>query len=589
VAHTFEDRRGEMFGREPDIAFLMDRAQKQGLTAVVARPLMGKTWTLIETARRLREENNYIVGYHESKASEQSHLLYAVSDLYTRWLADNSLWAQAKSEWERHKGDLVPKVGKLVATLFEKLNKLTRWAPESASSVVRATFDGLAEAQRDLVTGGLLLSPLDYDQARDLARLVRQVSGRRVVLILDAWENSRSVHFEHQTLEAFINHLRDWPEGHIFLGIRKPELDNKHTEGEAFKKAEDLSKRSAAATVYRLPPMHLDERSEQRNMVGHIRQRVPAVSEIGDDVVLEMVDRFPGVLDRWLEESNRTAMRGGEDLKQSAMDAQDYRYREFDRLLPDLSVSERTLAARLAFFPRLDEQTWRLFREILVAGISEEESVFDELVNETVLENQDYPTYGHDTRHAAAGRWFTQHLHHLIKSEGTKIIWRTAGQVVRVHEQTRPFAAALAACTDLADQLNMDKATRCLTDAGLSLFGYYQVTLPPEFDAACRQAIERDVSVTPLVAQALNNRGVRKGQLGDSDGEMQDYSAVIEMADAPPEQIAKALNNRGVRKGQLGDRQSAIEALKASAEIFGALEMETEEDAAQELINQLRE
>jgi len=59
-------------------------------------------------------------------------------------------------------------------------------------------------------------------------------------------------------------------------------------------------------------------------------------------------------------------------------------------------------------------------------------------------------------------------------------------------------------------------------------------------------------------AQALNNRGVRHGQLGDSAREIADYTAVVEMPDAPPDQKAQALYNRGVTHGQLGDSARAI-------------------------------
>ena len=86
---TFPDERHRLFGREADIQHLFDCTKQSGVTAVVARPLMGKTWTLTEVARCLMKENHCLVGYHESTAT--SHLLYAVSNLYTRWLADSRI------------------------------------------------------------------------------------------------------------------------------------------------------------------------------------------------------------------------------------------------------------------------------------------------------------------------------------------------------------------------------------------------------------------------------------------------------------------------------------------------------------------
>ena len=54
-------------------------------------------------------------------------------------------------------------------------------------------------------------------------------------------------------------------------------------------------------------------------------------------------------------------------------------------------------------------------------------------------------------------------------------------------------------------------------------------------------------------AWALVNRGFTYGQQGDFERELSDYSAVVEMPDAPVDQRAKALFNRGVTYGQQGD------------------------------------
>jgi hypothetical protein len=63
---------------------------------------------------------------------------------------------------------------------------------------------------------------------------------------------------------------------------------------------------------------------------------------------------------------------------------------------------------------------------------------------------------------------------------------------------------------------------------------------------------------------ARNNRGVtydQRVQPGDVDLEIADYTAVIDMPDAPAEQKAKALRYRAIaygRRGQPGDADLAI-------------------------------
>ena len=61
----------------------------------------------------------------------------------------------------------------------------------------------------------------------------------------------------------------------------------------------------------------------------------------------------------------------------------------------------------------------------------------------------------------------------------------------------------------------------------------------------------RSASINQATARLL--RGFTYGQQGDFERELSDYSAVVEMPDAPVDQRAKALFNRGVTYGQQGD------------------------------------
>jgi cellulose biosynthesis protein BcsQ len=70
-------------------------------------------------------------------------------------------------------------------------------------------------------------------------------------------------------------------------------------------------------------------------------------------------------------------------------------------------------------------------------------------------------------------------------------------------------------------------------------------------DAAMRryvQVVDAGDSSPKQKAQALVNRGVRKGQLEDHQGAIDDYTAVLQMPDAPADQKAQALVNRGWRQ-----------------------------------------
>jgi hypothetical protein len=61
-----------------------------------------------------------------------------------------------------------------------------------------------------------------------------------------------------------------------------------------------------------------------------------------------------------------------------------------------------------------------------------------------------------------------------------------------------------------------------------------------------------------LLAEALVERGICKGALGDHEGALTDFSAVVVLDEVPRELVAMALFNRGVAKGMLGDAQGEI-------------------------------
>lgn len=420
---TFSDRNDQLFGREAHVQYLCDRAGKPGLTAVVARPLMGKTWTLTEVARRLSTSGQYLVGYHESTAAESSHLLYTVSNLYARWLADSNMLEQALSLWQRHKHELVPRIGQMVGSLFKKL--ASQQFPEGVEPVVTAAFDDLASAQKDLLSGGLHIAPLPYDQALSLTKLVAQVSGRRVVLILDAWEKSPSMRAESAALEIFLKHRDDWPHTHVFLAIRNPDVDSTQANAEAYQRAHDLCKINRAAQVYDLPPINLTDAKERARFVDFVYKHVPVAQQVGEQDLLKMIDNYPGVLYFWRDPAKHTEMQTADDLRQEAGHAQSGRYPEFDHLLKDLEANQCMLAVRLAFFPRLDAGRWKTFQPWLMKDLSD--AAINGLIDAGVLSDDRFPTYGHDTRHAAARRWFITNKRPLIRRTAEDLIEALAG------------------------------------------------------------------------------------------------------------------------------------------------------------------
>ena len=82
--------------------------------------------------------------------------------------------------------------------------------------------------------------------------------------------------------------------------------------------------------------------------------------------------------------------------------------------------------------------------------------------------------------------------------------------------------------------------------------------------------LEMDDAPGDQKAQAFYNRGVTHGQMGNNELEIADYSAVLEMDDAPVDQKAQAFYNRGVTHGQMGNNELEIADYSAVLEMDDA-------------------
>ncbi|HMD61082.1 MAG TPA: AAA family ATPase, partial [Opitutaceae bacterium] len=292
----FADLRPALFGRSTELNEVTDRARHAcEVTAVYGRPLMGKSAFLIETARRL-EGTGYLVGLYEARGDTDDILLRAVSDLYVSWLYKATYSQQLKS-LIRQRRDYLAGLAEAVGSLFEATSKMLPL--EELSSMATLALKGLVAAKKDLATGGLALPTLGYDQAKDLIRLLREVTGRPVVLVLDGLEtiqHSADLLSSQRTfLNAFLKHPSDWPGVHIFLGVRVESLQQ---EIGAF-----LSSLEPASSVQlrELPLMELGEPAERTRLLDYIRAHVPATAQVPDDSLLDMVGGYPGVLFQWLK------------------------------------------------------------------------------------------------------------------------------------------------------------------------------------------------------------------------------------------------------------------------------------------------
>ncbi len=432
------------FGREPDVAYLLKRVDAPGVTFVVARPKMGKTWLLLELAQRLSEfgpdakDPAFLVGYHECKGGEEL-FRYTVQDLYTRWLGQAPLREQALQVWNQQKDGWVSKAAGTVAAIFGGVAKLTGAVPDAVGDVVRTAIDGLVTANKTLKSGDLDLPSLPYDQGQDLVSALARISGRRIVLIFDAWEKAGDAVREQDFLDTYLKHREDWPHVHFIVGIRNPSLTEK-TNDPAWSAAQDLKKSSGAAEILQLAPLHLEDAAERARLLAHLRQRLPAAASVPDASIFSILNDYPGTLERWME---KPALATAAELQAEAEDAEGFLYRELDRILPSLSTDQLTLALRLALIPRASAETWQVYEPIVMEGIRDEVRL--ECSESGLLEGDDVPTYGHDTRHRAVALWFkgkTKYRPRVLK-EASRLIVEFCPRIDFISRAAVPLTAGI--------------------------------------------------------------------------------------------------------------------------------------------------
>ena len=548
-----------MFGRKADIGRLIKRSRSKGLTAVVGRPQMGKTWLLEQVGGLLGKEHKCIVGYHESKGESDDHLLRTVLDLYKRWLSSASMKRQLKSIFTRHKDELISGVGRIFGTLFKELLP-------AGGGIIDETFKGLAAVDKDLKTGGIELPTLDYDKCLSLLQIVSQETKEKpIVLILDAWEKSPTIEKVYNTLSAFLKRLNDWPNCHIVLGIRDPELHAGKQSQQSFKLAQDIVGASAKAKLIRLASMNLTVTAEKQRMLKHVREIAQGTQKLDDDKLIRLIDGFPGVIDRFRDPEEPGQTKDVKGIYKLVKDAQKYRYRELEILLPSLEGESLTMAIRLALFQRLDESSWVQFREVLCDGLKP--TAWESLRQKRIFETKPFPTYGHDTRYNDAFRRLKEYYPESIKGELENLIFSLVKRIKSIDDKDWYFVDALSELKDKAQVLELSEFHKTLCEVA-EMFFLPEAQPYPDLDKALAMIPETCPEAAYMVCATLLDRGVTKGQLGDSKGEIADYTVVIEMEDAPVEQVAQALNNRGVTKGQLGDIKGAI------ADYTAVIEME---------------
>lgn len=554
---AFPDHRGEMFGRERDIDYLLERVKKPGFTVIHSRPRMGKTWLLEEVARRLTTEQKAKVGYHES-TGEPDLLLRSVVDLYSRWLADAGMLTQAKTFLKKNKGKFSTKIGKAVAGILKGI-KGPIPGIGAIVGIVEKSLMGLVKAQHELLAGEYGLKPLSYDQAKELVALIHEIDGAEqpVVLIMDAWEKSRSFSSERDTLSTFLSHLEEWRLCHILAAIRHPDFDYSGEERRAYEAANDLTKERVAAETFHLK--EIDVEGDRAKLLAFIRENVAFADQISDEVLLKKIG-YPGVTEHWKDATRAGDVKDENDLKSLAEDAQQLRYSELSYRFEGLDDEELAVAIRLVICPRINEKGWMALKPALLGDTPE--SIIHCLNKKFVIKDVGFPSYGHDTRHSAALKCLLskKQFHSTIRHETEELMFRLAREVKETSEENLVFVFSIWGIGSSLPNNMLSEESNTLMLASATFFpSFIKIEIDPEqLKQAFLRAIKNDRSLHYIMEMALHNLASSHYKSGDWERANEYFSAILAQPNTSTGQKAMALFNRGVVKDLMGDAEGSL-------------------------------
>jgi hypothetical protein len=470
VAFThLESRIDRLFGREADLTQLLQRTQRSGLTAIVGPPQIGKSWLLTELACRLdlKAKPRCLIGFTRSPKGANDPLLQVVSDLYQRWLADARAWEQLRTVWEQQKDGLLPAFARFVGKLSEKAAKLVPILGELGGTAIRESLEGLVTASEDLRTGRrLIVSRLEYSQAQELVSSVQKISGQRIALVMDQWEETRDLDQQRNTFRDVLRELEEWPACHILLGALEG--------GNAAELLRELEREFPGdARIQTLREMDLAAATERRRLVSFLRAQpqLRAIENVDDNRVLDLVGGYPRVISRWVAEDARETVRTFDGLKRLAQEANEFRYRELEKLLRGLDGDSRKLAVRISLVPLAeDAYVWRALRPIILARL--DPSALDDLKLANILDREaEAPKFGHPKRRDAACAFLDVSRREAVRAEAESLIFALARSITTIDPSTASQSAALVGLGDEARRQNLGPLPLALCDAAVILFG----------------------------------------------------------------------------------------------------------------------
>ena len=332
--------------------------------------------------------------------------------------------------------------------------------------VIRESLEALVKASENLRSGPLIVSRLEYTEAQQLVASVHKITGRRIALVMDQWDETRDLELQRNLLRDVLREPKQWEGCHILLGVQEG--------SEAANLLRDLETRHpGGARVYTLEGMHLQDGTERQRLLAflHAQPKLRAIENVEDSRVLNLIGGNPCVTSWWLAEDGHVTPRTFDELERLAKEANDLRYSDLEKVLLALDGDRRKLAVRLALVPLTeDADAWHALRPTVLADLDPD--ALDDLKLANVLDQRaEAPKFGHSTRRDAARSFLDRRRREPVRTQAEGLIPALAKSVVEIGPSAVPYLIALVGLLDVARQQKLGPLPLALCEASSSVLG----------------------------------------------------------------------------------------------------------------------
>ena len=390
------DNQIPLCGRIEELKILEKRILTTGVTILGAPPQTGKTRLIQELILRVDKNQEYCWGYAQGfNDSIGEIILRAIDDLYNNWTRQRSLAEEAKQRLDELRKKDVKDLGRLTLAILENFDIPGTKLVSSALQSLTNLKEGISQLAR----------PLEYAQVREVCELISHLSGKPILIVLDAFEQSDKQNVPGSILLQYLQEISHWPQVHFIVALRSPAESIKSNEKSALDEADKWRKASPKCQYIELKDVAIESDIENKTSLAQfLIEKVPFLTSDNINQYLEKSAGFPGIWNRWFQ---------GECDSEAALlmqieEAQEARYSELESKFNQLDEDSLKVALRLALFPELVDESGLLLEPIYLGEQGPE--TLDSLCRAGVIEfsRESSPKFGLTQRYEYARKWAIQ-------------------------------------------------------------------------------------------------------------------------------------------------------------------------------------